>query len=95
MSDQVPNPLDLGQSLKRPLDGDQSEKAVPARVILPEDSSASKAGNVELSGTERLEEALESEEPATKRIKLDQTQFAAPRTDVRDKVKGVALVKPE
>jgi tRNA-dihydrouridine synthase 3 len=93
MTDQ--NPLDPVQLLKRPLDGEQLEEAHTLQPVLPEDSAATKAEKVERNGTIENSDVEDSAEPATKRIKLDQPQQQAPRTNTREKVKGLALIKEE
>lgn len=51
-----------------------------------------KSEKLERNGTE--EGQLDSNEPAAKRMKLD-TVGDTPKVDARDKIKGIALVKPE
>jgi len=95
MADNVENPLDPGQSLKRPLNGEQLEEAHPPQPVLPGDSTVTKSEKLERNGTAEGEKSqLDSNEPAAKRVKLD-AAGDTPRVDARDKVKGVALVKPE
>jgi hypothetical protein len=80
MGDQMPNPADPDGGLKR-----QLENACPLQSIATEDPLITKAEKVEEMGLH---------EPALKRVKLDQSQHT-PTVDVRDKVKGIALVKQE
>ena len=95
MDTHVPNPLNLGQSLKRPLEGQQSEEALPKQPVLPRDSAVTMAEKVTGNGLENGDSHVHSplESPSKKRTKLDHTE--APKVDTRDKVKGVALVKAE
>jgi tRNA-dihydrouridine synthase 3 len=102
MSERLPNPADPEQSLKRPLLEDQLEEAHPPQPILPEDSAVTKAEKVERNGVDVKEEKLNVEAPSAKRIKMEasvQETTANGRednkVDSRDKVKGIALVKPE
>jgi hypothetical protein len=80
MGDQIPNPADPDGGLKRQLENDSPLQSIPI-----EDPLITKAEKVEETGLH---------EPALKRVKLDQSQHT-PTLDVRDKVKGVALVKQE
>jgi tRNA-dihydrouridine synthase 3 len=109
MSEPLSRPLALEQALKRPLEGEQWEEAHHPQPILPEDSAVTKAEKVERNGESVEEHELESEEPAAKRVKLGHPELessslaqckARPETeavkaDRREKVKGIALVKPE
>jgi tRNA-dihydrouridine synthase 3 len=109
MSEPATNPFAPEQALKRPLEGEQLEEAHPPQPILPEDSAVTKAEKVERNGENVQEHELESEEPAAKRVKLGHSELessslaqfeAGPETeavkvDRREKVKGIALVKPE
>ena len=97
----ISNPLAPELSLKRPAEG-HPEKAHPPQPIFEEDSAVTKAEKVERHGPEvangnAAAEDVFEESPA-KRMKLgpDSTSsIQAPETDVREKVKGIALVKPE
>jgi len=106
MTAQVPNPLELTESLKRPLNGEQLEEAHPPQPILPEDSAITKAEKVERNGANGdLGKSSSLEPPAAKRQKIGQPAEQVPQdseqgdpkpvVDARDKVKGIALVKPE
>lgn len=72
--------------LKREMEVDQLEDINTVNST-EEQHSATKT-NEETTGEDNLQE------PASKRIKLDQSE-QTPRVDARDKVKGVALIKPE
>jgi len=89
MDDQVPNPLVPAQSLKRPLEEEQLEEAHPPQPILPEDSAVTKAEKIERNGVNG------HEEPAAKKVRFTQTEEVADEVPKRQKVKGIALVKPE
>lgn len=93
------------ESLKRPLESETEPTCSPQK-ILPEDSAVTKAEKAERNGshygTVKNEETFE--EPAPKRVKIGQSEVSADqnepcsseiKVDARDKVKGVALVKPE
>jgi tRNA-dihydrouridine synthase 3 len=99
MDSQVPNLLDPDQSLKRSYEEEQAKEAHPPQPILPEDSAVTKAEKAETNGANGLchvSSAPDSEEePAQKKIKLDVPESETPKTDAREKVKGIALVKPE
>jgi tRNA-dihydrouridine synthase 3 len=97
----IANPLAPDQSLKRPAEA-QPEKAHPPQPIFEEDSAVTKAEKVERHGPEiALGDASAEdvfEESPAKRLKLaaDTTTNAdVSNTDAREKVKGIALVKPE
>ena len=92
MVGQVPKPSEPAQPLKRALEGEQLEKAYAPQPVLPEDSAVTKA-EVERNGPQQ--EDTSSEEPSAKRVKLEQTEVEAAKVDSRNKVKGIALVKPE
>jgi len=92
MGDQSPNPVEPSASLKRSLEGEQLEETHPPQPILPEDSSVTKAEKIERNGS--IEKPLNSEEPASKKLKLKGSEDKTPR-DSRVKVHGIALVKPE
>jgi tRNA-dihydrouridine synthase 3 len=100
MAGEVPNPLAPEQSLKRPFEGEQLEEAHPPQPIFPEDSAVTKAEKIERNGvnghTAEAPAAVEaSGEPPSKRVKVEEQKEDAPKVDTRDKVKGIALVKPE
>lgn len=92
MTDNVPNPLNPEQSLKRPLNGEQKEEAHPPQPIFPEDSAVTKAEKIERNGLSS--DTPEASERPPKRVKVDEEGTEAPK-DSRDKVKGIALVKSE
>ncbi|TVY59509.1 tRNA-dihydrouridine(47) synthase [NAD(P)(+)], partial [Lachnellula cervina] len=100
MTEEIPNPIAPEYSLKRPLEGQQLEEAHPPQPIFPEDSAVTKAEKIERNGVnadavEAAEPPVTSEAsgPPSKRIKVESAE--APKVDARDKVKGIALVKPE
>ena len=100
MGEEISNPLAPEQSLKRPLEGEQLEEAHPPQPIFPEDSAVTKAEKIERNGVnwhdgEEAPVATEVSEPPPKRVKVEQRETEAPKADARDKVKGIALVKPE
>ncbi|TVY49802.1 tRNA-dihydrouridine(47) synthase [NAD(P)(+)] [Lachnellula occidentalis] len=102
MTVETPNPLAPEQSLKRPLEGQQLEEAHPPQPIFPQDSAVTKAEKIERNGVnadtvEAAEAPITSEvsEPPSKRVKVEERTAEAPTVDARDKVKGIALVKPE
>lgn len=100
MTDEVPNPLAPEQSLKRPLEGQQLEEAHPPQPIFPEDSAVTKAEKIERNGAnghtaDAPAGVAASDEPPPKRVKVEEQEEEAPKVDTRDKVKGIALVKPE
>lgn len=89
------------------------EEAHPRQPILPQDSAVTKAEKVERHGANAKAHELNPEEPAAKRVKLDQPETESSpnfnnqtldynkpeaeglKADKREKVKGIALVKPE
>jgi hypothetical protein len=92
MGDQVGHSLDSDQSLKRPL-----EEAAPPQPTLADDSTVIKGEGTEgteRNGTNGELAVTESDAPASKRMKLEQTK-ESPAVDARDKVHGIALIKPE
>jgi hypothetical protein len=96
----LPNPTDTEKTLKRSLREEQLEVAHPPQPILPEDSAVTKAEEVERNGVSVKEHKFE--EPSAKRIKMEEfvegmaeNGRAEKKLDSRDKVKGIALVKPE
>ncbi|PMD61665.1 tRNA-dihydrouridine(47) synthase [NAD(P)(+)] [Hyaloscypha bicolor E] len=101
MSGHVQNSAEPEQSLKRPIDHFSEEQARPSQPILPEDS-VTKAEKIERNGVNGKAEDLDEQEPAAKRIKMeDSIETVAgngpeeKKVDSRDKVKGIALVKTE
>ncbi|TVY18923.1 tRNA-dihydrouridine(47) synthase [NAD(P)(+)] [Lachnellula arida] len=102
MTEEIPNPIAPEHSLKRPLEGQQLEEAHPPQPIFPEDSAVTKAEKIERNGVnadtvEAAEAPVTSEvsEPPSKRIKVEEQSAETPKVNARDKVKGIALVKPE
>jgi len=101
MSEQTANPVDPEQSLKRSIGNVAGEAAPPTQPIFPEDSAVTKAEKNEKNGVNGKGEHLEGQEPATKRIKMEDQVDSAEngaedkKVDSRDKVKGIALVKTE
>jgi tRNA-dihydrouridine synthase 3 len=113
MSEPVSNPLVPEQAFERPLEGEQLKEAPPPQPILPQDSAVTRAKKVERNGANAEAHGMNSEEPAAKRVKLDQPEtgsspnfsnqtldYSKPETeslgaDKREKVKGIALIKPE
>ncbi len=104
MPEQLPNPVDLEQSLKRSIDYFSGEQAHPptSQPIPPEDSAVTEAEKTERNGVNGKHESLDVKEPAAKRVKMDDSVEAIAvnateekKVDSRDKVKGIALVKTE
>ncbi len=97
----VSNPLEPEIPVKRPLLGEQLEGVHQPQPIFAEDSAVTKAEKVERSGHSG------SEEPSAKRIKLEQPDQSSKentsatgnggvfKTDSRDKVRGIAMIKAE
>lgn len=84
MGDQL-NATDPEGGLKRQLQGEQLGN--------PNSEQSNTGNQVATTNGEQIEGANLSE-PASKRIKLDQPE-QPPKVDARDKVKGIALIKPE
>jgi tRNA-dihydrouridine synthase 3 len=104
MPEQLSNPADPEQSLKRPLNEEQLAEAHPPlpSFILEENSAVTKAEKVESNGVNVKGKILDTAEPAAKRVKmgepvegLAENGHEKKKIDSRDKVKGIALVKPE
>jgi tRNA-dihydrouridine synthase 3 len=102
MSEQLPNPAGPEQSLKRPIGLLSEEQAHVPQPIFSEDPAVTRAEKVERNGVSLKEKALDGQEPAAKRVKMDdQVDGAAgngaeeKKVESRDKVKGIALVKTE
>ena len=97
----VADPSELGQSLKRPLDVIPVDDTHTPQPIQPKDSAAIKANEVKANGVAGADgihhEASDSGEPAAKRLKLNNGELEkrSHKVDAKDKVKGVALVKEE
>lgn len=85
MGDQIPDPLTEG-GLKRQLEDERPEDIHP--------SQSATTGDPIVVATEATE-GNGIQEPASKRVKIDQSQQTTSRVDDRDKVKGIALIKPE
>jgi tRNA-dihydrouridine synthase 3 len=98
--DDAKNPLEPLQSLKRALDEQQVEGSNSQQSILPTDSAVTKGEKIEGHGTNGFEtnehHANGNSEPSSKRVKTEVNGESIPRQpDARDKVRGIALVKPE
>jgi tRNA-dihydrouridine synthase 3 len=98
MSEQLSNPADPEQSLKRPI-GQVDEQFHTPQPIFTEDSAVTKAEKVEING---VTYNSDGHAPAAKRAKMeDRVEGVAingaeeKKVDSRDKVKGIALVKTE
>jgi hypothetical protein len=89
MMNDVADPPEPAQSLKRPLDVEQVN------------SAATNAHQVEANGVNGADgihhEASHSGEPAAKRLRLEngEQEAQSDKVDARNKVKGVALLKEE
>lgn len=101
MSEQLSNPVDPEQSLKRSI-GLVEDPANPPQPIFPEDSAVTKAEKVERNGVSSTEGNLDVQEPAAKRVKMEDPKEGVvengaeeKKVDSREKVKGIALVKTE
>jgi tRNA-dihydrouridine synthase 3 len=101
MSEQLSNPADPEQSLKRSI-GLVEDPPNPPQPIFPEDSAVTKAEKVERNGVTLTEGDLDGQEPAAKRVKVEDSKEGVvnngaeeKKVDSRDKVKGIALVKTE
>ncbi|KAG0651966.1 tRNA-dihydrouridine(47) synthase [Hyphodiscus hymeniophilus] len=90
MDAQVPTPIEPEHSLKRPVEALPKANHT-SQPILPEDSAVTRAEKVVGFGVEENAET----EPQFKKRRLDSEVAEAPKVDSRDKVKGIALVKPE
>ena len=99
MDSHDPSQLDPNQSLKRPLEQEQFENAHSPKAVPTEGSAVTKVEKFERNGVNGLDSVTSTpdpaEEPAQKKVKLDVPESATPKMDARDKVKGIALVKPE
>ncbi|ESZ92157.1 hypothetical protein SBOR_7452 [Sclerotinia borealis F-4128] len=93
MADEISNPVEPSQSLKRPLDGEQLEEAHPPQPILPEDSAITKAEKVERNGANG--DSANNGEPAAKRVRTEEQDHKPTTTDSRDRVRGIASIKAE
>jgi tRNA-dihydrouridine synthase 3 len=92
MDTDVPNPLELKQSLKRPFEEEQLD--CPAQPLHPDDSAVTKAEKVTRNGDEGGDVPVPDPEPPE--IKRTNTGTVETSTvDARDKIKGIALVKAE
>ncbi len=101
MPEQLSNLADPGQSLKRSI-GLVEDPPKPPQPIFPEDSAVTKAEKVERNGVTSTEGNLDEQEPAAKRVKMEDSNEGIvkngakeTKVDSRDKVKGIALVKTE
>ena len=94
----IENPLEPTSSLKRPLEQDNIP---PTQPILLQDSAVTKAVKLERNGfhdtSEKYFKVSESGQRERKRAKLDNDSAEADshKLNVRDKVKGIALIKEE
>ncbi|KAK2627503.1 hypothetical protein QTJ16_003469 [Diplocarpon rosae] len=91
------------KSLKRPMESESEPHHAP-QTALPEDLVVTKAEKAEINGAQH---EGTSEEPAAKRVKIEEPVSEStasldggvgsriPGGDMRDKVRGIALVKPE
>lgn len=93
MADNIPNPLEPSQSLKRPLDGERTEEAHPPQPIFPEDSAVTKAEKVERNGA--IPDSNKNGEPAAKKAKIEEQDNKTAVTDSRERVRGIAPIKAE
>ncbi|KAL3425100.1 tRNA-dihydrouridine(47) synthase [Phlyctema vagabunda] len=110
MTEENPAPVEATQSLKRPLDGENTQLGV-TQPIFSEDSAVTKAEKADIQANGQAAAAV-SEEPATKRARIESTaadveiarvnatknggaENGSGNTGVRDRVKGVALIKAE
>lgn len=100
MSELVSNPLNPEKPLKRPTPGERLDEAHTPQPILPGDSAMIKAEKAERNGAD------EFEEPSAKRVKREHEDASTPiiksedhdvtpKTDSRDKVRGIAKIKSE
>lgn len=94
-------PSEPAQSLKRPLDIEPAEDKNSPQLDTPHDSAATTTDKVQSNGVAGAKAIHHDESDsgglAAKRVKLDNGELEAQpvKVDVRDKVKGVALVKEE
>ena len=100
MMNDVADPSEPAQSLKRPPDVEQVNDTYSPHTIQPEDSAATNANQVEangVNGADGIHQASHSGEPGAKRLKLENGEQEAQshKVDARNKVKGVALLKEE
>ncbi|KAM3065900.1 tRNA-dihydrouridine synthase 3 [Clarireedia jacksonii] len=92
MADEVINPVEPSQPLKRPLDGEQLEEAHPPQPILPGDSATTKAEQVERNG---VTDSFGNGEPAAKKARLDAPEADSQPTSEVGRVHGIAPIKAE
>ncbi len=71
MTDQIFNPLEPEVSLKRPLEGEQTEEAHPPQPIFPEDSAITKAEKMERNGVKAEDDSSDLGEAAAKKAKTE------------------------
>jgi hypothetical protein len=101
MMNDVADPPEPAQSLKRSLDIEQGDDTHTPQLIQPKELVATEANEVRADAVNGINgvhcEASDSGEPAAKKLKLNNGEQEAQshRVDARDKVKGVALVKEE
>jgi tRNA-dihydrouridine synthase 3 len=92
MADRMEEHLESSSLRKGPLEGQQWNEAHPPQPTSPRDSAVTKTEKTERNGS--MGELLDSTEPASKRIKLGDLEDHY-QSGPREKVKGIALVKPE
>jgi hypothetical protein len=92
MADRMEEHLEPSSLRGVPLEGQQLKEAHPPQPTSPRDSAVTKTEKTERNGS--MEELLDPTEPASKRIKLDDLEHDY-QAGPREKVKGIALVKPE
>jgi tRNA-dihydrouridine synthase 3 len=83
MGDKLPDSEGPEGGVKRQLEGEPLQEA-PSQLSPADDSVVTTVYNGDENGPE----------PALKRVKLGESELT-PRVDARDKVKGIALIKPE
>lgn len=85
------NPIERGLNLKLPPTSEPSEQVVhPQQAPLEEDSAITNAGKIERHSTEDT-----SEEPPTKRVKLESNEQVLEAQTKTERQKGVAPIKAE
>ena len=101
MSEKLPGPTGPEQPLKRSI-GLVEDPAHPSQQNFPNESAVMNAEKVERNGVTLTEGNLGEQEPAAKRVKVDDSMegvvkngIEEKKVDFRDKVKGIALVKTE
>jgi tRNA-dihydrouridine synthase 3 len=92
MAADTPEANGSGPSLKRSLEEQQLEPLSTEQPILPGDSTITKAEKIESQAIEE-EKSSRAESPSRKRARISSPD--GPKTDGRERVKGIAPVKPE